>query len=359
MNRELRIAVNGRALDRRSPPLARLAAAHLVSSLAALDEFQVHLVATEPIWPDLFADPVSHVVSTPRRRLSSPVFDQLRFPNTAKQLGADLLLCVDVPAPISAPAPVVVWYGDGEIQASGDGFERRLQRALAVAGMRGAAAVLYAADTPVDAAGPRWASVPPCVPPDVVAGQEGTAPRPSGLPEAYVLAACEPPSALPLLLTAWTWVESSLGDLFALLLACPDAITRDASQRAADARGLGETVRAVVLNDAEWPAAFRQGAALLHAGERANAAALRWALAAGLPAAALSTTVSESILGPAGYLATRNDARALGAACLTLLVEEGVADDLRQRGLERAQSYQPANAVPAWAAALRRAAGAS
>jgi hypothetical protein len=161
------------------------------------------------------------------------------------------------------------------------------------------------------------------------------------------------------LLAAWTWVESSLGDLFVLLLACPDATARDAAQRAADETGLGDTVRAVVLSDAEWPAAFRQGAALLHGGERPNAAALRWALAAGLPVAALSTPVSESILGPAGYLATLGEARALGAACLTLLVEEGVADDLRQKGLERAQSYQPGVAVPAWAAALRRAAGAT
>jgi hypothetical protein len=72
--------------------------------------------------------------------------------------------------------------------------------------------------------------------------------------------------------------------------------------------------------------------------------------------AALTTPLSQSIVGPAGYLAAQPDARTLGAACLTLLVEEEIAASLREKGRERAKTYRPEAARPAWLEALRHAA---
>jgi glycosyltransferase involved in cell wall biosynthesis len=97
---------------------------------------------------------------------------------------------------------------------------------------------------------------------------------------------------------------------------------------------------------------YRGASALLHGGGRRNAAGLRWALASGVPVAAPSTPITEAVLGPAGFLAPPGDTRGLGSACLTLLVEEKVADPLRERGLERAAGYRSDRAKEAWVEAV-------
>jgi glycosyltransferase involved in cell wall biosynthesis len=225
-----------------------------------------------------------------------------------------------------------------------------------MAGMRGAEAVLRPADLPGDRIDVRWVAVPPGIPAEFFIEATARPAGPTPLPDSFVLAACESPATLPLLLAAWTWVESSLGDLYGLVLAASDEEGRAASERAAEQRGLAESVRSVVLGDEAWPAAIHGAAVLLHGGTRTNAAALRWALAGGLPVAAPATPISESIVGPAGYLVSPPEARALGAACLTLLVEEEMAASLRAKGKVRAGSYRVEAAATAWARSLRQAA---
>jgi hypothetical protein len=254
---------------------------------------------------------------------------------------------------MAGTAPVASWYGDGTqgVWAIRPG---RLERSLAFAGLRGAAAVLYPSDVPGEPAEWPWIAVPPVVPEGLYSSGATTV---SGneLPEAYVLAVGESPTTLSLLLAAWTWVESSLGDAYHLVLGAHHPAERDRLRRICEGVGLEETARVVLLGDDAWSAAFRGASALLHGGARDNAAALRWALAAGLPTAAPATPVSESILGPAGYL-TEPTARALGAACLTLLVEDDLAASLREKAGERGRRYAPSVAGPAWADALRQAA---
>jgi len=357
MNAPLRVAVNARALEAGGSPLARLTAAHLVSRLAAESDLRLELFATEPIPAGLSGSPQVHFVTPSGGPLRAATFDQLTFPRAARRSGGQLLLYLHPSAPIAGSAPTVIWYGDGVNPLAKGRQGGRLARSLAQAGMRGAAAVLRSVDMPADPIDVRWVAVPPSVPSAFFSnGTAPAAPASADLPEAFVLAVCESPAALPLLLAAWTWVESSLGDTYALLLAAHNEEARHAVQLAAGRMGLSETVRSVVLADEAWPAVFRRAATLLHAGERQNAVALRWALASNLPVAALATPASESIVGTAGYLVSPPEARALGAACLTLLVEEEIAASLREKGSERARSYRPEAAAPAWAAALREAA---
>jgi glycosyltransferase involved in cell wall biosynthesis len=66
---------------------------------------------------------------------------------------------------------------------------------------------------------------------------------------------------------------------------------------------------------------------------------LRWALASGAPVAGLRTPKSDSILAEAGYLVATGDARALAGACLTLIVERGLAAELKDAGLKRAERF--------------------
>lgn len=353
----LRIAVNARALEPRGSPFTRLTASHLLRQLADAEDLALTLVAVEPVSESASAGLPSQVVPASGGRFGALAFDQVLFPRAAKDLRADLLLYLHASAPIASPAPAVSWYGDGETLPQRSGQGGRLSRSVALAGMRGAAAVLRPQDIPPAEVGLPWIDVPPSVPTAFAA--PGTAQPSSGAgfdPESYVLVAGEPSSRLSVLLAAWTWVEGSLGDSYILRLASPNDEARRISEETVARMGLSETVQAVTIADDAWPAMFRNASALLHAGERENAAALRWALSCGLPVAALSTPVSVSILGPAGYLAAQPDARTLGAACLTLLVEEEIASSLRERGRERARAYHSEAAARAWLEALRHAA---
>jgi hypothetical protein len=325
--------------------------------LADADDLAISLVVAERISASAAGLP-SLVVPASSGRFGALVFDQVLFPRAAKRLGADLLLYLHASAPIAPPAPAVSWYGDGETLPWRTARGGRLSRSVALAGMRGAAAVLRPEDVPAAEAGLPWLEVPACVP---TAFAEAVAPVPAprpGLkvPESFVLAAGESAETIPMLLAAWSWVESSLGDSHVLLLASPADEIRDFSLREAEKMGLGETVWPVVLHDEDWPVVFRRASALIHAGEHWNACALRWALASGVPVAALTTPLSQSIVGPAGYLAAQPDARTLGAACLTLLVEEEIAASLREKGRERARAYHSEAAARAWLEALRHAA---
>jgi glycosyltransferase involved in cell wall biosynthesis len=221
--------------------------------------------------------------------------------------------------------------------------------------MRGAAAVLCPSDLPRPASDLRWVHVPPPVPQEVFAVPSDSPSDVAELPEAFVLTVGETPETLRLLLAAWSWVEGSLGDS-TLLLVC--GRTRREHERQAkllERAGAAGQVRTLLPSDQTWPRLFQRASALLHAGEAHNAAALRWALAAGLPVAAPATPVAESILGPAGYL-TPAVARALGAACLTLLVEENLAEEVRGKAAQRGARYAPTTVAAAWAEALRRVA---
>jgi hypothetical protein len=352
----LRIAVNARALEQDRPPLVRLTAAHLVDRLVTEEDLRLELFAAEPISESLSGGAPVRVVSPSIGVLREASWDQLAFPRAATRSHAQLLLYLHPSAAITGSAPCVSWYGDGRSGAKKTEQPGRLTRSLALAGLRGAAAVLRPSDSPAGPIPVRWVAVPASVPSAFFAGADAAgAPVPADLPESFVLAVCESAAALRLLLAAWSWVESSLGDTFVLLVIAADETERLAGQQAAEEMRLADSVRSVFLADAAFPAVFQRAAALLHGGEGQNAAALRWALAGGLPVAAPATAVSEAIVGPAGYLVPK-EARALGAACLTLLVEEGTAASLREKGRARAWSFRPEAAGPAWAEALWTAA---
>ena len=62
------------------------------------------------------------------------------------------------------------------------------------------------------------------------------------------------------------------------------------------------------------------------------------ALAYGKAIAAADTTAAQQRVGPAAYLAEINNPRALGAALLTILGEERVAQELENRARERSHA---------------------
>jgi glycosyltransferase involved in cell wall biosynthesis len=59
----------------------------------------------------------------------------------------------------------------------------------------------------------------------------------------------------------------------------------------------------------------------------------------------------SALVGPAAYLVPQGDARLLGAALITVLVEEEVAQKLIQEGRQRVAAWS----LPAFAAGLAQA----
>jgi glycosyltransferase involved in cell wall biosynthesis len=63
------------------------------------------------------------------------------------------------------------------------------------------------------------------------------------------------------------------------------------------------------------------------------------ALASGTPVIAIEDERSSALAGPAAYLVKGEDSRLLGAALITVLVEEELAGRLAQAGRQRAATW--------------------
>lgn len=269
-------------------------------------------------------------------------FEQIDLPRAAQAAGADLLFIPYPGAPLRSGVPVVAagWEAG---PADGASAVERVRWSLGKAGLRGAAAAIVFADQPRPAPGGiRFATLPPSVSPAFrsVPSPDDLATRSRlGLPDAYVLSLAPPADRLELLLAAWTWVDGSVGDSIPLAiagLASPLSEGLQSRARELDVAGSVRVLEEIEVSD--LPAVFRGAQAYLDA-DGSSAQALRWAIACGLPVAAMESPTSAPALGEAAYLSPAEDSRALGAACLTLLVEPEVAGPLRQKGLVRAAGF--------------------
>ena len=286
-------------------------------------------------------------------------YQQRELPRLTRALGAKLLFIPRPAAPLASPVPVAALLHASPRPRPASALER-LRRALGAAGAAGAACRLVLADLPAAGPGARSAvSVPPFVgadfPPPNVSG--ASAQERFGLAPGYVLCCGLQAEQLPLLLAAWTWVEGSIGDAAPLALVGLDPSAEQGAR--AQARALGVETSLKILPPAalaDLPDLYRGAAAYLSLGPVSNGQPLRWALSSGVPVAGLNSPETDSVLGEAGYLVPPGEARRLGAACLTLLVEEQVATALRQKGLGRATAYRGRGPLQAWIQVFRSAA---
>jgi len=262
----------------------------------------------------------------------------------AASLGGDVLYSLEQAAPWRSPIPAVATAES----ATGPNASR-WKNALRRASLGGAAAVLLADDLPARPDLPNVQRVPPMVsasfhpsaPPGAARGGNG----PEGKGD-FVLSWAEDEIGWRRALAAWTWVDASLGDSVRLVLLVPDESTVQRARGEARRLGIEETVEPRVPQGWHDVADLHRGArAVIHAGAFTTPQVFRWSLASGAPLAGEFSPEAASIVGPAGYLVPPSDTRALGAAALTLLVEESVAERLGGLGLERAHAYDQARGL--------------
>lgn len=167
----------------------------------------------------------------------------------------------------------------------------------------------------------------------------------AGLPERYVLyCASLGDSSLEVLLEAWRWAAGPLGSEAALLVVGVEAGAAEKLARLAGQAGLGDSLR--VLDGSgpvELLSLIQRSAAVLHLGEAAPwGDVLRLALAAGAPVVGEEGELVNAMAGPAAYLAPAGDGRGLGAALITVVLEESVADGLLQAAQQSRAEWQDA-----------------
>jgi len=160
------------------------------------------------------------------------------------------------------------------------------------------------------------------------------------------------------LLAAWSWAVKAIGHDYPLLVVGMDLAEQALLNRMAAENGLEDTVRALPpLSLDELAQVYRASSLVFEPGGTAVwGNSLRLALASGRPVVGLENPLSDLILGPAGYLVALEKQpgerfRALGAALISVIVDEGLAASLAEKALQRSLSYD----IMAFSTALKEA----
>jgi glycosyltransferase involved in cell wall biosynthesis len=324
----MHVAVDGGPLIERPNSPSSL---HLIEWLSALQSAgaQVTLLYPQGVLPSIPTEIGTLAIARREGAWSRLRFEQRDLPRAAGELQADLLLVGEGRAPLASPCQIATISSMGRGTAA-RGIPDTLAFAAGKAGSRGASAMLY----PSDVGHPSGRTgYPPFVAP---AFKEGAL----EVREPYVLCYGFDRKDIPLVLSAWTWVDGSLGDTYPLtFLGAGPTLTMEIDSMAAELDIEASVRTRPEVSYRDLPRLYGGAAAYLGTAFVADGQALRWALAAGAPVVGLKTPEFESVLGGAAYLVPPGDSRALGAACLTVLIQERVSNPLREKGRQRADKY--------------------
>ena len=271
-------------------------------------------------------------------------FEQWVLPRAAADRGIDLLLYIEQRAPIVSPVPVMSFMGVQRQDPPG-GIVERVRYAIGVAGTAGAIAMLHADDYPSAQASfdenQRLVPLSSWVDPEFIEYEASENNVSHGnWPQEYVLCHGVGHADLAFLLSAWTWVDSALGDSFPLVILSDSKFLKKDIQRKTQALGIGDSVQILdAISAQDVPLLYKGASALINVGHLGWGQQLRWAMASGVPIAAVRDPVHESVLHDAGYLVNPGDSRKLGAACIGLLVEDKLSESFREKGRKRSARF--------------------
>jgi hypothetical protein len=308
---------------------------HIWELLKAGEEAGIEMRLASPAYPNpLFYDAVVRNVSlSARGRL---VWEQIVLPQLVRQTGAHLLHSLTGSLPLTCPVPCV-FSPSGARATRGSGLFDYIQASLGRGGYTRARALLWPNDLPDPDAPIPVVHLPPHAHP-VFSTTEFRLHH--DLPDEYIF--CPGPlddAAQEKLAAAWSWVSSGLGEDWALVI---DGISRQTADRIREQSK--STARVMGIQDVAVgtrAGLMQKSAVVLLVGKPVSwGDPLLQALACGRPVAAEENQWNALRAGPAAYLTPPGDARLLGAAALTLAVEESVAEGLAEAALVRAQTMR-------------------
>ena len=346
----LRIVYDGWPLVRR--PLSP-AALHLQALLAYLPsevEPVVALPAPPPAWLE---DIPTQVQSTPDTDIAQLAWEQRRLPQLARALDASLLHLTTPTAPLFGQPISVISPGgftglrrEGETPAHKEPrpFSARLRESFGFGGLGRARGIFWPVGLPSpDLSAPIYflpQVVHPSFEPTLGSDGEindnyfsGTGGGWQGpdLPETYVLYH-GPTSAfwLERTLQAWSWAASAIGEYHPLLLLGLDDQGRRILAGLEAKFNVSGSVHALPsLSPGDLPTLYRGCSALFHPTPISPwGGPVSAALVCGKPVVAAENALVDALVRQAAYMVPVDDALALGAALITVLVEEEVAQKL-------------------------------
>lgn len=274
-------------------------------------------------------------------------WEQRSLVQIGHRVGANLIHLVTPTPSLTARVPVVVSPAGYETAAGygQGGWKARLREALALGGMSRARAIFWPENLPEPHLDAPVHRLPGLVAPDYNPNDpvEPAVLQEAGLPESYLLYhGPQDYHTLQRLLAAWSWAAGSIGDLFPLvLLGFTSASAREEVLVQARQAGLDSTLRVLPEIPPELiPGIYRASTGLFHLGNvPAWGNPVRFALACGKPVVAEISSQAEALVGAAGYLLGAGETRQMGAALITVVVNEDVTATLRSAALKQASRW--------------------
>lgn len=302
------------------------AAAHLRELLATAPAEAELLLALPAAIREALPARVQTVLAAPRERGE---WEQSRLQALAAEHGAACVHTTARAASLLGKVPTLVSPAEYN-----DAGRSRMAAAQASGGLA-RARLLWPSDLPAPAHSSGLATLPPFA----AAAVQGA--LPANTPQEYLLyhGSGQPEALLPLL-KAWTWAAGSIGELYPLLIAGLDAQQEAWLQAQLPIFDVQDYVQTIHPNPTELHALIRGCTALIHPEPPpAWGSSLRQALAYGKAVVALQEPLTEAMAGSAAYLAPAGDTRSLGAAIITVVVEEGVRAALEQQAAQKSARW--------------------
>ena len=322
------------------------AAGHLLTLLTCqLEDVEVvlGLPGEPPEWLEgrfnLFVRPMLEGI---RQRIC---WEQRSLPALAKELRADLVHLSSANPALFTHIPNLLSPVEIDESIRHTGIYTRLRHALSVGGMARLAGLVWPSDLPSPSTAAPVFRVAPASPfgwldENAVCPEEISR---LDLPDTYILyhGPCHQ-AALDFLLETFRWAAGSVGEDYPLMILGLDEVGRERLPDILAAYGLQEYVRALsVISPFSVPWLYQRCSVLFHPAVIAPwGNPLRNALACGRPVVAGETALSDALVGPAAYLGALDRPRELGAALLTVIVEEEIASRLSAEAMQRAAGWQ-------------------
>lgn len=326
------------------------AALHLLTLLLQRHpevEANVALPEASPDW--LPGEAIAHLLPTPDTLRGRIAWEQRSLPRLAVSLGVDLLHLTTANPPLFSRAVAVVSPAEFPSFESPGGFASRLRLALASGGMSRLNGLFLPEDYPGESAPGRETLVfrlptEPFPAEDIIAARQNPQLKALHLPETYIL--YHGPygkNGLYRLLEAWSWAAGPIGRDYPLLLVGMTANAQNDLRALLAGTDWEDNLRPLPsIRPDLIPLLYQNCAAVFHPAPLAPwGGCARLALAYGKPLVAAENPASDALAGGGAYLAPQDNPRALGAALITVIVEEQLGQELAQAGRQRAAGWNP------------------
>jgi hypothetical protein len=338
------------------------ASLHLLALLAhSPEEVQpvVALPGDEPPWfPAEVRTSIKFSPNTSGGRLK---WEQSILPGFLREWDSDILHSSSFYSPLLARPATVLSPADWEERPGSEneaGFDPgqppqakgvwdRIRQAMGTGGMTHLSAVFWPEDLPL----PRqefWSGPVVPLPPIALPGfyraeLDPHHPEAPELPDTYIL--FHGPANLPVLrriLDSWSWVSGPLGEYYPLvLLGLSQAEQVQLTELLKDYK-TGDTIQVLPeVSPYAIPIIYRKSKVIFHpAPVSIWGSPVRLALLSEQPLVACESPRTQAMVGEAAYLRPAGDPRTLGAALITLIVEENMSEKMSQAARDRSATWK-------------------